>query len=60
MKTGKEIRRQRRANDVTQKELAEMAKITEATLCSFEKGGNFRADTYKKIINALKKTSHDS
>ena len=60
MKTGKEIRRQRRANYMTQKELSEMAKITQCTLSLFENGGNFRADTYKKIINALKKTSHDS
>jgi len=59
MKTGAEIKYMRNQAKMTQEALAVRAGIRSATLSAIENGGNFTADTYRKIMYVLKSVNHD-
>lgn len=55
MELGKKLRRVRRANDITQEELAEMWDCNTATISNIERGKTFSKKRIKQIENFIKK-----
>jgi DNA-binding XRE family transcriptional regulator len=58
-KMGTEIFKLRVNNKMTQKELAELANVTQATISRIEAGDpGIKGETYDKVLKALKVTIH--